>query len=289
MVEIQNKNKQMLKLFYLIVLGLFSSYLYEYIMKKVFLFLALTLAFLFLSSCDKENKKPAPNDPPAPVTGKMSIVFNHLVDDQDLVFNKNYVNPKGDTFTVTRFLYYISNIVLTHADNTKFTVPNSYYLIDHSKPATMKLNLSNIPPANYKSISFLIGVDSTRNVSGVQSGDLDPAKGMFWSWNSGYIFLKLEGKAPKSPGNASYTYHIGGFEGENKTQRNVYLDFNAQTANVTANGAPLVLLNVNVNELFKTPHLIDISTDYYYMSPGSGAAVIADNYADMITFTQIQN
>ena len=40
---------------------------------------------------------------------------------------------------------------------------------------------------------------------------------MYWSWNSGYIFFKMEGTstaAPEDPtGNRRFRYHIGGFGG----------------------------------------------------------------------------
>jgi hypothetical protein len=57
-----------------------------------------------------------------------------------------------------------------------------------------------------------LGVDSIRNVSGIQTGALDPLKGMFWTWNSGYVMAKLEGssESSNSAGNR-FTYHIGGF------------------------------------------------------------------------------
>jgi hypothetical protein len=47
-------------------------------------------------------------------------------------------------------------------------------------------------------IRFLLGVDSARNVSGIQTGALDPARGMFWTWNSGYVMAKIEGSSPSA-------------------------------------------------------------------------------------------
>jgi len=38
-------------------------------------------------------------------------------------------------------------------------------------------------------------VDSLANVSGAMSNDLDATKGMYWSWQSGFINLKIEGKS----------------------------------------------------------------------------------------------
>ena len=50
------------------------------------------------------------------------------------------------------------------------------------------------------------------------TGCLDPgaeASDMYWTWNSGYIFLKMEGKYDDRTDTIStasnYFYHIGGF------------------------------------------------------------------------------
>lgn len=55
----------------------------------------------------------------------------------------------------------------------------------------------------------LFGVDSLSCVSGVKTGVLDPRNGMYWTWNSGYIFFKLEGTI----NGKAFTWHVGGFAG----------------------------------------------------------------------------
>jgi len=59
---------------------------------------------------------------------------------------------------------------------------------------------------------LMLGVDSALNDAGVHPGDLDPVHGMYWSWQTGYIHLKLEGEL-ELPGQVkqSFVYHIGGF------------------------------------------------------------------------------
>lgn len=56
-----------------------------------------------------------------------------------------------------------------------------------------------------------MGIDSTTNVSGA-GGDLDPTKGMYWTWQSGYINFKLEGKSNLcKTRNNEFQFHIGGY------------------------------------------------------------------------------
>lgn len=255
---------------------------------KTILKITVLTVLISLVSCKKDTKTPDPT--PVAETGSLQIEFENVVDTLPLDFVKKYVNPKGDTFQVTKFNYYISNIVLTASDNSIFTESESYHLIEASNPSSTLLTLNNLPVASYKSIKFMLGVDSTRNVSGTQSGDLAESKNMFWTWTTGYIFLKFEGTAPKSGSSLkNLQYHIGGYGGVNKTQRNFNFSFGSASANVSKTTTPMVHLSVNVNELFKTPTLVDFTTQYNQMAPGAGAKMYADNYADMITFEHIHN
>ena len=103
----------------------------------------------------------------------------------------------------------MSNISLSNDDgSTTYEFPNSYYLVDATNAASLNIDLEDVPNGDYTKVNFMIGVDSTRNVSGAQEGALDVANGMFWSWNMGYIFMKMEGTVQDS---IDFRYHIGGF------------------------------------------------------------------------------
>ena len=250
--------------------------------------ITVLLAFgLVVFSCKKEE---APEPEPVPVTetGSMQLEFENTVDGLPINFTDKYLHPKGDTFTISKFNYYISNVVLTKTDNSIFVVPNSYYLVQAGQAGSNLITLGNVPAAGYKSIQLMLGVDSARNTSGAQSGDLDPGKGMFWSWTTGYIMLKLEGKAQtSSASNKLIEYHMGGFKGPNKTQRIFNLNFAGGTAYVTKSGSTKITLSVNANELFQSPTLIDFANLPIITQAGVNAKTMADNYADMILFKRI--
>lgn len=105
------------------------------------------------------------------------------------------------------FRFYISSISFYKADELVYQESNSYHLIDLSDTSSKTLIFPT--SVDFDRISFNLGIDSLKNVSGVFGGDLDPTNGMYWTWQSGYINFKIEGnyKASKD----EFTYHIGGY------------------------------------------------------------------------------
>ena len=242
-------------------------------MKSIFKY--LTFIFLLLSFVTTSCKKD-----PEITFGQVNLEFDHVVGSEPLALDpQQYTNANGDQFRITTFRYYISNIVLTRADGTQYKQPESYYLISEDKPASKLISIPNVPAGEYTGVTFTVGVDSTRNVSGAQTGALDPAEGMFWSWNTGYIFMKLEGYSPQSE-KGGLTFHIGGFKAPYNTIRTVSPSLNGKQLFVAAGRSPQVHLKVDVLEMFQTSNPIKFSELISTMD-GAGSVTIADNYRDM--------
>ncbi|WP_149241938.1 MbnP family protein [Dyadobacter sp. 32] len=245
------------------------------------------------------------NSEPVPVTeGKLRIEFDNVVGDKNLVLNSvSYLNATKEDFIVTKFNYFISNIKLTKADGTVFTVPqdSSYFLIKEDTKATQFVTLNNVPSGDYKAVEFMVGIDSLRNTAPIEKrkGVLDPGgsmleDGMYWSWNSGYIFLKLEGTSPKgNPVNNKFYYHIGLFGGyKDRTVNNtrvVNVGFGSIKATVTETAMPEIHLLVDVQKVFDGPGA-NISIEKYNSIMGGQperSQDIANNYAKMFTLDHI--
>ena len=129
-------------------------------------------------------------------------------------------------------------------------------------------------------------MDSIDNCSGAQSGALDPINGMFWSWNTGYIFLKLEGIAEASNSPLSlFEYHIGGYSYPNNFVRNVYLQFK-EPINFNHQESANLTIKANVLEILKTPNTIDFSK-LSVISGVQNAKIVADNYLDMFSIINV--
>jgi hypothetical protein len=220
-----------------------------------------------------------------PSGGKLTIIFDHYVGDKVLQLDTvTYNNVLGQPFTVTKFKYYIGNVHLRKTNGTEVAF-SDYYLIDEEEDQSKKINLV-LPAGEYADIDFIIGVDSLHNCSGAQSGALDPVNAMFWTWNTGYIFLKLEGKSPasKSSGNV-FEYHIGGYKQPANCIRHVSLTF-AQPVSMENSGNRELHIKADAAEILKTPTAIDISvlssvTDFH------NATTIADNYMDMFSVLSV--
>ena len=202
--------------------------------------------------------------------------------------DSSYINGIGQPFTVTNFKYYISNIKLIDSTGRVFENRNSY-LINQDDSASHYISLKEIPEGSYSRITFIIGVDSMHNCSGAQSGALDPINGMFWTWNSGYIFLKLEGKSPasKQPGH-TFEYHIGGYKEPANCIREVSLDIAGLRSYASDDhiisggeaGTCQIRLAADISSILSAHYVVDFSklssvTDFH------NAATIADNYKDM--------
>ncbi|GGG40807.1 MbnP family protein [Hymenobacter glacieicola] len=239
----------------------------------------LAVASCSFSSCQDKNN----TDDPTPEVGEMDLEFDHVVGSQALVLDAaTYTNAAGNPFTVSLFNYYVSNIKLTKADGTEWAEPESYHLVKENEAATQKVTLKQIPAGTYTKLTFTIGVDSARNVAGAQTGALDPSHGMFWTWNTGYIFTKLEGRSAQASGNGGLTFHVGGFRAPNNTIRTVSPALpNGTPLYIRADHAPEVHLKVNVLGMFNGPTAAS-NIDFRTLSNTMGGAQsvkVANNYA----------
>ncbi len=219
--------------------------------------------------------------------GNFRLRFEHTVGTVPLALGaKVYQNPSAESYTVSTFKYYISNIYLVKMDNSILRLPASYHLVDESKPDS-KTFLVPAPQGEYRAIGFKLGVDSIRNVSGAQTDALDPVLGMFWSWNSGYIMAKMEGASPLSTApNHILNFHIGGFKG----QYNAVQDFRLQTPisiNVAPDRAPEVTFSADLNAWFRQPHPVSFATSATIHTPGEAAFKISENYKNMFRITNV--
>ena len=207
-----------------------------------------------------------------------------------LELGKTYKNYFKEDYTPTAFKFYIHNIELINTDSSRVfrLAEDKYYLIDFSDSASCEIKIAVLPYV-YNRISFTIGVDSARNVSGAQTGALDPANGMFWTWSTGYIMAKLEGTSSKSP-SGRFEFHIGGFSGADNVIKTVNLLFPfAQNIDLQPGKTTEMFVTADANDWFYNPWDIKIADNPVITSTGDLAKQVAENYSKMFTVDSIAN
>jgi hypothetical protein len=248
----------------------------------------LLISLFFILGCKKDEKI----DPAAPPVESKPVVimnFNALVNNKALVpAIKGYTNTSKDNFTITRFNYYISNLKFKREDGSVFSEPESYHLIKHVEGKTT-FTVTDLPEGNYTSIEFLIGVDANRNIQGAQTGDLDVNNEMFWDWDQGYIFFKLEGSyiTLKQPIESQYGLHIGGFTGANSSIQ--FCRYDLSDPVIAKNGGTAkISFDAVVDEIFENPDTIGFE-DFYAFPVEEGSKRLSDNYRDMLVLKKVEN
>lgn len=229
------------------------------------------ITFGYVHSQTKEKKQPT-----------LEIQFKHFVGNELLKLDSiSYTNSLGQEFTITKFNYYISGIRLKRKDGNEY-VSSSYFLIKEEDELSKRIQIDRIPPSEYTSIEFTIGVDSIKNCSGIQTGALDPIHGMFWTWNTGYIFLKLEGQSmASSMPNGILEYHIGGFKSPSNCIRTVSLPF-TEPIIILKKETKQISITTDVMEILKSPVTIDFSV-LPAVTTVENSQTLCNNYMDIFS------
>lgn len=219
-----------------------------------------------------------------PATLPLRVEIGHVVSGQALTLGSEVTLPTGDHLRIDKLRYYLSNFRLHRVDGQwsaalqRAEDASGYVLVDASQPASQAFELPGFAPGEYDAIEFLIGIDDVRNHSGAQTGVLDPVEGMFWTWNTGYIFFKLEGHSPESTAAGQIVeYHIGG--GRNPSlARKVYLPLGRKPLRLQPELVSTVHLQADIAAVFQGVNTLRLAEAATLMDPVRGRPV-ADNIA----------
>jgi len=206
-------------------------------------------------------------------TVQFKLMFNNQLFHKD----SSYLNRSGETIQIHRFMFYTSKWKLITASNDTIQLSQNHFLINAAEEHSTKLPLSIL--ANAKKIVFDVGVDSILNTTGIQTGILDPAVGMFWTWRTGYIMAKMHGTSPqaKTAGNR-FSYEVGGFQSPYNAVRTIVLDLTS----VRERNHPLTI-KTNLAQWFDGKHTITISSNPNCHNAGKLSMQLADNYGSMFS------
>lgn len=151
-----------------------------------------------------------------PELATLKINFISVLDGVPFNYNMPIDDGTGRMYEYSFNRLYISGIKLTGSAGT-YSFDDAYLYID---PETESYDLGTFTPGTYGSIEFAVGVDTqTNNTMLPADFPLDhplssQTPAMWWSWNMGYIFLKLEGLVdtsivPDGSYDRALTFHLG--------------------------------------------------------------------------------
>jgi hypothetical protein len=236
----------------------------------------LVVPLALVSGCKKDSDS---LETASPVT----FTIRHVAGSQDLALNSTTATTaSGETFTVSTFEYYLSNIKFTKSDGTTYAAPDTYFLVNQAKPSSLSFTVPNVPAGDYTGVSFIVGVDAQKTGltdPATFTGDLNQANNMYWTWNSGHIFLKLEGTITSTSPNKTLTCHIGGYTEPNNAIVTAAPSFNGTKLTVQANHTSQLHLAANVTKVFDGPNQTALSTFTGAHMPSAQSVQLAQNYA----------
>lgn len=178
--------------------------------------------------------------------------------------NKEYIFDNID-YEFKNIKFYISDVELILDDDSSIKDEIKYHLIDLEllKPISIKNNKV------IKKIKFKLGIDSLTNVSGILDGDLDPTLGMYWTWQSGYINIRVEGKSKICPARKNlFQYHLGGY---------LYPNLALQKLEFNIKNQDNIVINIDIEKYMNN---IDITKTYQIMSPSLQAVELSKLFSN---------
>jgi hypothetical protein len=224
-------------------------------MNKHLFFIAIGLLsfLLMITSCGKDDVKSV-----AP-----TFVFNHTVNGSELEKGvMKYTNLAGNLYEVDELQYFISEITLTAADGQRIEIKSdsAIHYIDLDIPSTLSWSPKDlIPKGDYTSISFVFGINETKNKTGLFVNP--PERDMFWPdiMGGGYHYMKMNGKW-KAEGDiiTPFNFHLG--IGMNMAGTVFYQNCFTVTLPLNIHTASLgnvFTVTMNIEKWFEAPNLWD--------------------------------
>lgn len=175
------------------------------------------LLFIFLAhACQKPNEpQPLPN----PTEKDLSILFTHKINQESIRKNQDIELSDGRRLRFTFIRHIFTNICLINEQGDTIN-PTLRRVLIREDVLQYDLGKVQLPPGRWK-MYILYGVDSVTNTTVqppmVENAD-DPLApqfpSMYWTWESGYLFTRIEALAdtsrlPSGQLNGFVDYHLG--------------------------------------------------------------------------------
>jgi len=229
---------------------------------------------LVLFSCKESDSKKEDE------TQKVTLEVQFFVKEKPLKLLQEYQNDLNQRYLLENFKFYLSNFEFeSTSTNENFKVEDSYYLFSADRENNVFEREILVKKGEFSKLNFSIGVDSIKNTSLDNSGDLDISNSMAWDWNTGYKFVVMEGKYYTDASNPTTSIPLVFHIGTNQNYKKISLDFdtiNEKGIFDTKNNKKIVL-KVDLNDFFASPNQIDFNQINTIMGGGK-SILLSQNY-----------
>ncbi|MFN5318145.1 MAG: MbnP family protein [Bacteroidia bacterium] len=225
---------------------------------------SLFVLLLLVTSCKKDPPLPEPETP----LGTLEIRFKPTMNGVPLEGNSLFIGPNGKRMLLETLKFYWSDIYL-HQGNDSILAEDVEFVDLVSGALNFRFDVA---PGSYSRMSYAVGLNPTLN--GTNNPDYDEAQwplthplsiynGMYWSWATGYIFSKVEGKTDTSATQNqtptfTWFYHSGL---DSLYSPNVLSDL---SLNIEKDQTTILELNLEVNDIFSQPgDTVNMQNDYF--------------------------
>jgi hypothetical protein len=202
-------------------------------------------------------------------TTSINITFQPSISNELIELNTIYSLTDSSKIEITTCRFYVSNFSF-FSKGKLLTQNKEAFLIDLENPES--LSIDNLD-GDFDQLIFNLGIDSSTNVAGILDGDLDPIKGMYWTWNSGYINFKLEGSITNNTRKKiPFEYHLGGYLPPFQT---------IQTISIDRENANSATIQFDISQFISS---IDFEKCSNVMIPGATAVELSKSLATCFKF-----
>ncbi|NOT36613.1 MAG: hypothetical protein HOP11_04490 [Saprospiraceae bacterium] len=189
--------------------------------------------------------------------------------------DSSFIRNDWNNLQIEVLKFYISNIQFLKSGKLVLEEKNSFHLIDAADKNTWNIVVENHENAIYDEVRYNLGINSSTNAAGALGGDLDPTKGMYWTWQSGYINFKLEGTSSVcKTRNNSFTFHLGGF---------LEPFYAIQFLSFFIKDQQQINLNLDIAQLLRR---IELSKQNHIMSPSTDAVNLSKIVAESFKISE---
>ena len=247
-------------------------------MRKI-AFLAFIL--LGLTACNNDDSGETPQDV------QVNFTFSENWDGEDISTadyeTTVYTNAHGETLTLSKLVYLISDVTFTATDGTEYDA-GDYFLVEADETEVNSFTPAiEIPEGTY-TVSFTFGFDDEDNVSGIYN-DLNSADG---GWNvpdplgGGYHYMRMEGRymAAGSTDEVSFQYHTIRANkhttlppGPGTLEFTEDTSFEVSLGQIAISEGTTITINMNVAEWFKNPEIWDLTELFTILMPNYEAQI----------------